>query len=397
MPDLDGLDVLRVAKETDPDTVVVLITAFPTVETAVEAMKVGALDYLVKPFAPDQLRTVVRLGLDKRSSRDTYGLFKGQLDRAPPLGGMVGKSRPVLRLFDEVRKAAAVVSSVLILGESGVGKELVARAIHDTSARRAGCFLPINCAAIPDALLEAELFGYERGAFTGAQTSRAGLLEQADGGTVFLDELCELGSHVQAKLLRALDERALRRLGGRHAIRFDVRFMAATNRDMRAEVARGRFREDLFFRIDVIEIHVPALRERREDIPLLAAHFLEVCAAHNKKDVSAFSTAALELLARHDWPGNVRELKNAIERAVAYASGPLIAPDDLPPSLLRAAELPAGSGLREWKKALEPLEREFVEAALEENGGNVTRAAQALGIHRSTLQRLMRRLKIPAV
>ncbi len=397
MPDLGGLEVLRAAKETDPDTVVVLITAFPTVETAVEAMKVGASDYLVKPFSSDQLLTVVRLGLEKRSSRETYGLFKGQLDRSPILGEMVGKSRPVLRLFDEVRKAAAVDSSVLILGESGAGKELVARAIHDTSARRSGCFLPINCAAIPDALLEAELFGYERGAFTGAQTARAGLLEQADGGTVFLDELCELSTHVQAKLLRALDERALRRLAGRHPIRLDVRFMAATNRDMRAEVARGHFREDLFFRIDVIEIDVPPLRERREDIPLLAAHFLEVCAARNKKDISGFSTAALELLARHDWPGNVRELKNAVERAVAYAGEAFIALEDLPPAVLRAAELPAGSGLREWKKTLDRLEREFVEAALDEHGGNVTRAAQALGIHRSTLQRLMRRLKLPAV
>jgi DNA-binding NtrC family response regulator len=244
--------------------------------------------------------------------------------------------------------------------------------------------------------LEAELFGYERGAFTGAQVSRAGLLEQADGGTVFLDELCELNFHMQAKLLRALDERALRRLAGRQSIPFDVRFMAATNRDVRAEVARQRFREDLFFRIDVIEIQVPPLRERRDDIPLLAAHFLEGCAARNNKDISAFTTAALELLTRHDWPGNVRELKNAVERAVAYAGGAFITPEDLPPAVVRGAESPAGPGLREWKKTLERLEREFVEAALDEHGGNVTRAAQALGIHRSTLQRLMRRLKLPA-
>jgi DNA-binding NtrC family response regulator len=396
MPDRDGLDVLRAAKERDPDTVVVLITAFPTVETAVEAMKIGALDYLVKPFSPDQLLSAVRLGLEKRSSRDTYGLLKGQLERVRALGGMVGKSGAVVRLSDEVRKAAAVDSSVLILGESGAGKELVARAIHDTSARGGRSFLAINCAAIPETLLEAELFGYERGAFTGAQVSRAGLLEQADGGTVFLDELCELNFHMQAKLLRALDERALRRLAGRQSIPFDVRFMAATNRDVRAEVARQRFREDLFFRIDVIEIQVPPLRERRDDIPLLAAHFLEGCAARNNKDISAFTTAALELLTRHDWPGNVRELKNAVERAVAYAGGAFITPEDLPPAVVRGAESPAGPGLREWKKTLERLEREFVEAALDEHGGNVTRAAQALGIHRSTLQRLMRRLKLPA-
>jgi two-component system response regulator HydG len=396
MPDGDGLDVLRAAKERDPDTVVVLITAFPTVETAVEAMKIGALDYLVKPFSPDQLLGAVRLGLEKRSSRDTYGLLKGQLERSRALGGMVGKSNAVVRLFDEVRTAAAVDSSVLILGESGAGKELVARAIHDGSARRTRSLLAINCAAIPEALVEAELFGYERGAFTGAQTARAGLLEQADGGTVFLDELCELSLHMQAKLLRAFDERAVRRLGGRNPIPFDVRFLAATNRDVRAEVAGQRFREDLFFRIDVIEIQVPPLRERRDDIPLLAAHFLEGCAARNKKDISGFTTAALELLTRHDWPGNARELKNAVERAVAYASGAFIAPEDLPPAVVRAAESSAGLGLREWKKTLERLEREFVEAALDEHGGNVTHAAQALGIHRSTLQRLMRRLKLPA-
>jgi two-component system response regulator HydG len=396
MGDLDGLDVLRDVKEQDPDTVVVVITAFPTVETAVEAMKIGALDYLVKPFSSDQLLGVVRLGLDKRSSRDTYGLLKGQLERAPALGGMVGKSLPVMRLFDEVQRAAAVDSSVLILGESGAGKELVARAIHESSTRRARSFLPINCAAIPEALLEAELFGYDRGAFTGAQASRAGLLEQADGGTIFLDELCELSTHMQAKLLRALDERALRRLGGRHPIPFDVRFIAATNRDMRAEVASQRFRDDLFFRIDVIEIDVPPLRERRDDIPLLAAHFLEGCAARNKKEISGFTMAALELLTRHDWPGNVRELRNAVERAVAYASGAFIMPADLPPAVRHGTDAPGGSGLREWKKTLDRLEREFIEAALEEHGGNVTRAAQALGIHRSTLQRLMRRLRLPA-
>ena len=397
MPTLGGMDLLRVAKEIDPEIAVVLITGYPTVETAVEAMKVGAADYLAKPFSPEQLLAAVRATVDKRSARETHGLLTAQLRRSAPLSGMVGKSRSLLALVEDVRKAAAVDANVLIVGESGSGKELVARALHDHSRRRAKPFVAINCAAIPENLLEAELFGYERGAFTGAPVARPGLLETAEGGTVLLDEVSELTIHLQAKLLRALEERAARRLSGRNVVRFDVRFLAASNRDLREEVARERFRNDLFFRLDVIEIDVPPLRDRRDDIPLLAAHFLELCRAHDGKEISGTSSAAIELLTRYDWPGNVRELKNAVERAVAYAAGPVLAPHDLPPAVVKGAERQPAPGFREWKEhTLERLEKEYLESALAEHDGNVTRAAQALGIHRSTLQRLMRRLRLPA-
>jgi two-component system response regulator AtoC len=396
MPDMGGLDVLRVAKDVDPEIAVVLITAYPTVETAVEAMKVGAADYLAKPFSAEQLLAAVRLAVEKRSARETHGLLKGQLRRSARLSGIVGESPKMQALVEDVRKAAAVDASVLILGESGSGKELVARAIHDHSRRHARPFVAINCAAIPENLLEAELFGYERGAFTGALVSRAGLLETAEGGTVFLDEISEMSTHLQAKLLRALEERAARRLSGHKVVSFDVRFIAATNRDLHEEVNRERLRRDLFFRLAVIEINVPPLRERREDIPLLTACFLEACRTRGGKEISGISPEAMELLTRYAWPGNVRELKNAVERGVAYAAGPVVAAADLPPAVAKGLEPQPPSSYREWKKTVEQLERQYLESALGEHDGNVTRAAQALGIHRSTLQRLMRRLRLPA-
>jgi transcriptional regulator with PAS, ATPase and Fis domain len=273
----------------------------------------------------------------------------------------------------------------------------VARAIHDNGSRQRGPFVAVNCAAIPENLLEAELFGYERGAFTGAAGPKQGLLEAAHGGTLLLDEVCEMSVALQAKLLRALEEGSARRLGASRSVSFDVRFTAVTNRDIREEMARQRFREDLFFRIAVIEIVVPPLRERREDIPLLAVHFLESCAAQYGKQLDGIAAAAMDLITAYDWPGNVRELKNAMQRAVAYARGSFVAPEDLPRAVLAGAEEQSRASFHEWKEqTLERLERDFLESTLETHGGNVTRAAQALGIHRSTLQRLMRRLNLPA-
>lgn len=397
MPTIGGLEVLRFAKETDPETVVILITGFPTVETAVEALKSSASDYLSKPFSMEQLLAVVERSLEKRRTEEAYGVLRSQLRRSFSLSGIVGRAGRMLKLFDEIRKAAAVDANVLILGESGSGKELVARAIHGNSARQSGPFLPINCAATPENHLEAELFGYDRGAFTGPQATREGLLEAADGGTLFLGEVCELSLRLQAKLFRALEERTVRRLAGRQPIPFDVRVMAATNSDIREELRRGRFREDLFFRLDVFEIPIPALRTRREDIPLLTAHCLGAASAHSGKEIVGITQGAMDLLVRYDWPGNVQELKNAVERAVASAKKPFITPEDLPPAVLMGPEHQARSSFHEWKeKTLERLEKEFLEAALEAHGGNVTRAAKALGIHRSTLQRLMRRHKLPA-
>lgn len=396
MPDMGGLELLQIAKDADPNIVVILITAYPTVETAVEAMKFGASEYLTKSFSHDQLIHAVRAGLEARRTREAHGLLRSRLRTAFTLGDMVGHSRKMLQLFDDIRRAASVNAAVLVLGESGAGKELVARAVHENSARSGKPFVAINCAAIPENLLESELFGHERGAFTGALVAREGLLETAEGGTALLDEVCELGPPLQSKLLRALEDGTLRRLAGRRSIPLDVRFVAATNRDIREEVKNGRFREDLFFRLDVIELQVPPLRERREDIPLLAAHFLEKLSARMGREVEGVTDDAMQLLLRYEWPGNVRELKNALERAAAYARGPFITSPDLPPNLVKVAEGGSRDSFHEWKeKALERLEREFVQRGLSEHGGNVTRAAQALGIHRSTLQRLMRRLKFP--
>ncbi len=397
MPKVGGLDVLRVAKEADPATVVILITAFPTVETAVEAMKFGASDYLMKPFSGEQLLAVVEGSLEARRNKEAYGFLRSQLQRSFTLSGIIGRSPRMLRVFDDIRAAASVDAGVLILGESGAGKEVVARAIHDNSARGGKNFLAINCAAIPEHLLEAELFGYERGAFTGAHVSKEGLLEAADGGTLFFDEVCEMGPSVQAKLLRALEEGAVRRVGGLKAIPFDVRFMASTNRDIHEEMKRGRFREDLFFRIDVIEIKIPPLRERLEDIPLLTAHFLEVHSSRYAKRIDGISREAMDLLTRYDWAGNVRELRNAIERAVAYAGGPFITKEDIPATVQTGAGDQDRFSFHEWReKTLERLEGEFLEKTLGEHDGNVTHAAKALGIHRSTLQRLMRKYSLPA-
>jgi two-component system response regulator PilR (NtrC family)/two-component system response regulator HydG len=398
MPKGGGLDVLRVAKEADPEIVVILITAFPTVETAVEAMKFGASDYLMKPFSGEQLLAVVERSLEQRRRKETYGFLRSQLQKSFKLSGIVGRGREMLRLFDDIRKAASVDADLLILGESGAGKEIVARAIHNNSGRREKPFLPINCAAIPEHLLEAELFGYERGAFTGAVVSKEGLLESADGGTLFLDEVCEMGPSLQAKLLRVLEEGSVRRVGGRKTIPYNVRFMTSTNRDIYAEVKKGRFREDIFFRINVIEIKVPPLRERHEDIPLLTAHFLEVYSNQYAKKIDGITREAMELLTMYDWPGNVRELRNAIERAVTYAKESFITQEDLPETVLRGAEGQDRYNFHEWKeKTLERLEKEFLEKALEEHDGNVTHSAKALGIHRSTLQRLMRKYNLTAV
>ena len=393
MPKMGGLEVLRIAKQVDPEIIVILITAYPTVDTAVEAMKFGACDYLIKPFSVEQLRAVVKETLEKRKTKEAYGLLQSQRRSAFTVGGIVGQSRGLLKLLDEIRKVAAVSANVLILGESGVGKEPVARAIHENSARQGQPFVPLNCAAIPETLLEAELFGYERGAFTEAQSAKEGLLEAADGGTLFLDEFCELSPALQAKLLRTLEEGAVRRLGGRKPIPFDVRFVASTNRDIREEIRLGRFRQDLFFRINVLEIRVPPLRERREDIPLLVAHFLEEGSKGSGKAIEGITPEAMEWLTQYDWPGNVRELKNAVGRALAYATGPFITVQDLPEAILMATERQGRfSSYREWReKILERLEKEFLEKSIHEQGGNLTLAAKELGIHRSTLHRLIRK------
>lgn len=342
--------------------------------------------YLPKPISPRQFPAAVDAPPGERSEPDVCATPRG----------IVGRSPAVLKLFDDVRRAASVNVNILILGESGVGKELVARATHETGVRRMRPFLPINCAALPESLLEAELFGHERGAFTGAQGSREGLLEAVYGGTLLLDEVSELNTCLQAKLLRAVEEGTIRRVGGRKALPIDVRFIASTNRDIRQEIRRGRFREDLFFRLNVIEIRVPALRERTEDIPLLAAHFLQGCSLRCGKQIEGIAPEAVDLLTRYSWPGNVRELRNAIERAVVYAQGPILRLADLPETVLNGAAGQGGHNFHAWKgRTLERLEREFLGGALADHGGNVSGTARALGVHRSTLQRRLRKYGLP--
>lgn len=397
LPRGSGLDVLAAARRADPDAFVVFVTGFPSVETAVTAMKFGAADYLIKPFTAEQLLTVVEAGLEKRRAREAYGLLRRTARSASDAQGILGTSRPMLSLVEDIRRAAPVDAGVLILGESGAGKERVAHAIHDNSSRAGEPFVAINCAAIPETLLEAELFGWERGAFTGAQTAKEGLLQTADRGSLFLDELCELPRLMQAKLLRVIEEGAVRRLGGRRPVAFDVRFIASTNRDVHDELRRERFRADLFFRLAVIELHVPALREHREDIPLLAAHFLQISSRWRSTRIEGFNQAALDALIAYRWPGNVRELRNVVERAAAFAKGTCITVEDLPESVLTRDGSAAANGLRAWKQlALHGLERQYIKKALDDHGGNVSRAARALGIHRSTLQRFMRRSPLSA-
>ena len=386
-----GLGVLKLAKNADPSTPVILITGYPAVDTAVAAMKAGATDYLIKPFSFEQLVSAVEEALRAGKRREAYEAAKSEA-LAFTVDGMVGRSPRMLELFARIRKAAAVDASVLILGDSGSGKERVARAIHANSGRRDGAFVAINCAALPEPLLEAELFGHERGAFTGAQGSRDGLLHAADRGILLLDELCEMHPSIQAKLLRALEEGSVRRIGGRRSIPFDVRFIAATNQDIQAAVRAGRFRRDLFFRIHVIEIQVPPLAERREDVPLLAVHFLQQASGAWPGGFQGIDATALEALTRYDWPGNVRELRNVIERAAAFAGGPVITLADLPETIALGVVASGAVTFRSWKKqTMERLQHGFIRAALEDHGGNVSRTARALGLHRSTIQRFLKR------
>ncbi|MBI5366779.1 MAG: sigma-54-dependent Fis family transcriptional regulator, partial [Planctomycetes bacterium] len=325
-----GVDFLRAARELDPSVPCILITGFPTVETAIAGLQLGAYDYIVKPFAPDQLRNAAARALDQKRLRDENRFLSRQVSREYRSGELLGASPAMRRLAETLAAVAATDADVLVLGETGTGKELVARAIHEQSARARRRFVPVDCGAIPDALLEAELFGHERGAYTDARTSSPGLLEFADQGTVFLDEVCEFQLPLQAKLLRALQERQVRRLGGRELIRVNVRLVAATNRVPEEEVAAKRFRQDLYYLLCAITVRVPPLRERGDDIPLLLGHYLRRYAAEWGRAPKTVGADAAALLLAYPWPGNVRELQNLAKQLVAFAPGELVAVEDLP-------------------------------------------------------------------
>src|SRR6266540_5515146 len=387
MPDLSGVDVLRAAKKLDQDILGIMITAFASTETAVEAMRLGACDYLSKPFDIDLLKMKVREKIENRQLKQENVLLKRTLGLAHQFSNIIGRSESMLGVFKMIETVARTNSTILLTGESGTGKGLVAQAVHFHSLRREKPMVSLNCGALPETLLESELFGHMRGSFTGADTNKKGLLEVAERGTIFLDEIGEMSAVMQVKLLRVLQERRFRRVGGLEELTADIRVIAATNQDLTRLVAEGRFREDLFYRINVIPIALPPLRERREDIPLLAEHFLDKYNEQMGKEIAAISNEALEFLVRYDWPGNIRELENVIERAVALEATPTILPDSLPPTI--RGDLPrAGNASLEalpdsgfdLEAHVKEIEMSYIAEALKQSGGVQVKAAELLGM-----------------
>jgi DNA-binding NtrC family response regulator len=391
MPDRDGLEVLRALRRLAPETIVIMMTAFGSIETAIEAIKEGAYDYISKPFKLDEVRLTVRRALDHKKLLKENIRFRKELRERYQLENIVGRSHSMLEVYKVIARVASSSSTVMIQGESGTGKELIAKAIHYNSPWADSPFVVVDCGALTETLLESELFGHVRGAFTGAVASKKGLLEDADGGTCFLDEVGGIGSTLQAKLLRFLQEREIKRVGSTDSVRLNVRVIAATNRDLETLVREGKFREDLFYRLSVVAIPLPPLRERKDDIPLLAEHFLAKYARQNKKQISHISPEAMVLLCAHDWPGNVRELEHVIERGVALTGSPVLLPEDLPAKLRKEAGEAASSG---QSLTLRELERQHIQRMLRVAGGNKTLAAQLLGVHRRTLYRLAERYQI---
>jgi two-component system response regulator PilR (NtrC family) len=385
MPKVDGLQVLRAVKDLSPGTVVIMITAFGTSETAVEAMKLGAYDYITKPFKYDEVTLNIRRALERKRLRDENLKLKQQLGTQYRFENIIGKSPRIVQVFNTIRKIADSQSTVMITGESGTGKELVAQAIHFNSHRRDKPFVSVNCGAIPEGLMESELFGHVKGAFTGAVANKVGLFSAAEGGTLFLDEITEIPPLLQVKLLRAIQEREIRRVGDTRDLKVDVRLIAATNKDLEAAVADGTLREDLFYRLNVIPVQLPALRERREDIPLLVAHFLQKYGKELGKEVKGVSAEAVALLEHYHWPGNIRELENVIERAVVLGAGEILTPEALPDSLKRQRQ-PRGTDLElpeegmDLEATLDQIEAALLLKALDRTGGVQTRAAEVLGL-----------------
>jgi DNA-binding NtrC family response regulator len=388
MPGLTGVELVGQLRRLRPGTPVVLMTAFGSIDSAVEAMRSGAFDYLTKPFEPDAVIFSVERALENRALALENEQLRRAVDQSASLGELIGKSPAMREIFALIRRIAHTRSSVLITGESGTGKEVVARAIHFHGDRAEKPFVPINCTAIPEGLLESELFGHVRGAFTGAHASKRGLFEKADGGTLFLDEIGDLSLGLQGKLLRVLQDREIRPVGGTQSVHVDVRIVAATNRDLEAEIAAGRFREDLFYRLDVIPIRIPPLRERPEDVPALVEGFLR---RHSEGRSRYFSTEALERLTAHPWRGNARELENVVERALALSDAETLGPEDVPLPGAPAAEPPSGGdflrAVAERGMTLHELDELYTEQVLAHTGGNKVRAARILGIDRKTLYR----------
>jgi DNA-binding NtrC family response regulator len=399
MPEMDGMEMMRRAHEIDPQMPVVMLTAYASLESAVAAVKGGAFDYLSKPFSIDQLRVTAERALNRRRLELENLHLREQLRGVYGFENIVGRSPALQQALELVRKAARSDANILVLGESGTGKELIARAIHANSPRSAAPFVPVDCASLPENLLESEVFGHEKGAFTGAAAAKPGLMETAHRGTLFLDEIGELPLGLQVKLLRALQERQIRRVGGTKFIDIDIRVVSATNRDLRAAVAEGKFREDLFYRINVIDIALPPLRERQGDIELLAISFLKKYAGTGERILAGFEPEAMVALESYAWPGNVRELQNVVERACALADRDMILLTDLPthvralaprPEQPPPAEITTRLTLKEAKERwINQLEAAYITELLKREGGNVSQAARKAGVDRKTLHRLL--------
>ncbi|MGE5173412.1 MAG: sigma-54-dependent transcriptional regulator [Betaproteobacteria bacterium] len=388
MPGVDGISVLKTVKEISPETVVVMITAFATAETAVEAMKLGASDYIIKPFKVDELKLIINNSLEKRHLRKENILLKREIESKAGFENFIGKSEAMQKVFALIRQVAETNSTVLITGESGTGKELVAKAVHFNSPRKKGPFVTVNCGALPESLLESELFGYMKGAFTGAISNKQGLFEAADSGTIFLDEISATTPALQIKLLRVLQEREFMRVGGTTGIKVDVHIIAASNKDLHAEVVKGSFREDLYYRLNVIPIHLPPLRERKEDIPVLIEFFLKKISSKegDRSSIKKIDADAMKAFITYQWPGNVRELENMIERLVIIAPGETVKVEHIPDAVrnvhpcsdLIALNIP-DEGM-DLEAMLENAEKTLLRKALEKSGGVKTEAAKLLGL-----------------
>jgi len=387
MPGMDGIQLLGKVKEEYPGTIVIIMTAYGTIETAVTAMKMGAVDYLLKPFKPDQLSLVMEKVAYQYRLESEYQYLKGQLEKKTRFDNIIGQSPQMEDVFKLIREVAESDSSILILGETGTGKELIAKAIHAKSQRSRGPFIAINCGAIPDTLLESELFGHQKGAFTGAVHGRKGFLEVVSGGTLFLDEIGDISPKMQIDLLRVLEDKQIIRIGDRQPVDVDFRLISATRRDLEKEITSGNFREDFFYRINVIVVHVPPLRERKEDISLLVRHFLQKYSSETTKKVDRTTAEAIRLLEAYDWPGNVRELENAIERAVVLSKSRTLGSEDF--SFLRAS----ASKLSK-PRSLREMQREYVQEILTECSWNVTKASKILNINRVTLHKMIKRYEL---
>ncbi len=393
LPGTTGLQVLSRIKEASPETPVVIITGYASIESAVEAMKLGAYDYMTKPFTPGEVRVITRKALESRRLLFENISLRRELEARTEFELVVGKSRAITRVLDIVLRVSPSESTILITGESGTGKELIAREIHRHSLRRNASFVVVDCGALVETLFESELFGHVKGSFTGAHETKHGRFEVADGGTIFFDEISNIGLNIQAKLLRAIQEREINRIGSSKPIKVDVRILAATNQNLADSVRKGKFREDLFYRLSVVPLHLPPLRERKEDIPSLVDHFLQKYNKRAKKKIADVSPRALKALKEYDWPGNIRELENTVERAVVLSQGDGIELEDLMYHGIGAGPA-ALSSLSGNSKTLADMEKEYIKAVLKAQFGNKTRAAEILGIDRKTLWSKIKKYKI---